>query len=269
MKILRKIRNNLFSGKAVSALGPKLYAGYLANFLVNVPNILRAGDLRPLDRAMGRDAKQFNYRGSQFCFDCEYCDEHLREDSYAFGIVREIYIRDCYFKWQPSVVYNNARTVIDLGANRGAFSALMTTKANFILCVECGEQYAPIIRHNMLKNKFKSYLVETALVGAGGLVAESKSPRYSFSDLLQRHSIEFADLVKIDIEGSEFALFESTDWLGRVGAISMEVHPAYGDTTFILQRLAGHGFTYAIANEDLRRVTDTKQVAFIYAWKDS
>ena len=269
MGTFRKIRNNLFSEKAVSTLGPGLYAGYLANFLANAPNILRAGDLRPLDRAMGKVARQFNYRGSHFSFDCQYCDDHLREDSYAFGIVREIYIRDCYFKWQPSVVYDNARTVIDLGANRGAFSVLMTTKANFILCVECGEQYAPIIRHNMLKNKFKSYLVETALVGAGGLVAESKSPRYSFSDLLQRHSIEFADLVKIDIEGSEFALFESTDWLGRVGAISMEVHPAYGDTTFILQRLAGHGFTYAIANEDLRRVTDTKQVAFIYAWKDS
>lgn len=218
---------------------------------------------------MGISASQFHYRGSTFVFDCQFCDEHLGENSFAFGIVREIYIRDCYFKWHPPSVYNHARTVIDLGANRGAFSALMTTQAQFILCVEYGEQYVPIIRHNMGMNNYNNYAVETALVGAGGLLSKLNSPRVAIDDLFHRYNIESVDLIKMDIEGSEFALFDSADWLQRINAISMEVHPLHGDPSVILESINQHGFTYAIADENLQRVNDVKKANFIYAWKNA
>ena len=64
MKKFRKIRNNLLSGRAVSVLGPRLYSDYIVNLFANIPRILKAGDLRPLDEAMGVTAKQFHYRGS-------------------------------------------------------------------------------------------------------------------------------------------------------------------------------------------------------------
>lgn len=268
MKKFQKIRNNLLSGRTVSVLGPVLYLGYLANLFTNIPKILRAGDLRPLDKSMGMTAKQFHYRGSTFFFDCQFCDEHLEEDSFAFGIVREIYIKDCYFKWHHPSVYNRARTVIDLGANRGAFSTLMTTRAEFILSVECGEQYVPIIRHNMSKNNYTSYAIETAFIGAGGST-ESNLPRLTIDDLFRRHNIESVDLIKLDIEGSEFALFDSADWLQRVSAISMEVHPLHGDPNAILKSINQHGFTYAIADENLQRINDAMQASFIYAWKNT
>lgn len=268
MEAFRKIRNNLMTGRAVSVLGPVPYAGYLARFFANIPKILRARDLRPLDKAMGMAARRFHYRGSTFVFDCQYCDEHLEEDSFGFGVVGEIYIRDCYFKWHPPAVYDRARTVIDLGANRGAFSTLMTTRAQFILSVECGEQYVPIIRHNMSRNNYTSYAIETALVGAGGMLAESKSRRLTMDDLFRRHNIESVDLIKLDIEGSEFALFDSADWLQRVNAISMELHPLYGDPNIILKSINKHGFSYAIADENLQRVNDVKQAIFVYAWKN-
>ncbi|MGB7293180.1 MAG: FkbM family methyltransferase [Thermodesulfobacteriota bacterium] len=216
---------------------------------------------------MGIDTKQFHYRGSTFFFDCQFCDESLEEDSFGFGVAREIYIRDCYFKWHPSSVYDRASTVIDVGANRGAFSALMTTRAKFILSVECQGQYVPIIQHHMNKNNYTNYAIETAFVGNGGMFAESNSPKLTIEELLYRHNIEFVDLIKLDIEGSEFALFSSTDWLKRVNAISMEVHPHFGDPDIILKSIKHHGFACMIADENLQRVKDGKEASFIYAWK--
>lgn len=216
---------------------------------------------------MGRTAQQFHYRGSTFLFDCSFCDDQFKEDSFAFGLVRELFIRDCYFRWHHRSVYDCARTVVDLGANRGAFSALMTTRAKFILSVECQEQYVPLIQHNMLKNDFQNYAIETAFVGEGGFFTESNAPRLTMDELLQRHDIESVDLLKLDIEGSEFALFESADWLQRVNAISMELHSLYGNPNDIIETIAEHGFAYAMADEDLQCVKDTEHANFIYAWK--
>jgi hypothetical protein len=243
MNPIQKLRNNVFSEQALTVLGPVLYARYVATLAAKLPTIMKAGDFRPLDRAMGRASREFHYRGRTFRFDCRYCDEHLAEDSYGFGIAREIYIRDCYFRWQDPSVFDQARTVVDLGANRGALSTLMTTRARFILSVECGAQYADVIRHNMDENGYTSYAVETAFIGAGGATADSDAPRISMSDLFRRHNIESVDFLKIYIEGSEFALFESAGWLDRVHALSMEVHQGYGDVRALVGALDGHGFT--------------------------
>jgi hypothetical protein len=269
MSKFEKIRNNLMIGRAISVLGRKQYIRFLGKFFGNISKIRSVGDLRPLDQAMGKTTKQFHYRGSTFFFDCQFCDEHLEEDSFSFGIAREIYIRDCYFKWHPPSVYDNARTVVDLGANRGAFSSLMTTKAKFVLSVECYDKYVPLIKHNMLMNNFTSYAVETALVGAGGDVTDSNSKRLTVDELFQRHKIESVDLIKLDIEGSEFALFDSADWLQRVKAISMEVHPLHGNPNQILKCITQHGFSYVVADENLRCVKDATGANFIYAWKNA
>lgn len=267
MKTLQKLRNNLLSEKAVSVLGPAVYARYFSAFLANIPNLLRARNMRSLDQFMGIYAKQFRYRGRSFIFDCQFCDEHLDEESFGFGIAREVYIRDCYFRWHPAAVFKNARTVIDLGANRGAFSALMTTQANFILSVECSKQYLPILRHNMSANNYRNYAIENAIVGAGGEMADSKVPRITMDELFDRYGLVSVDLVKIDIEGSEFALFQSSDWLKRVNAISMEVHPIYGDSHTIAYTLGMYGFTCETADENLECVKEGRQPCFIYAWR--
>jgi len=98
MSKLQKLKNNLIPRNAFSVLGPVQYLGYLSNFLINIPNIILAGDLRPLDKSMSMTAKRFNYRGSTFLFNCKFCDEHLEEDSFGFGIVREIYIGSSGFQ---------------------------------------------------------------------------------------------------------------------------------------------------------------------------
>ena len=256
------------SPSALSVLGPSLYARYLATFVANAPRVMRAGDLRPLDKAMGA-ARRFRYRDRSFVFDCRFCDDHLDENAFAFGIVREIYIRDCYLRWQPPSVYAGAKTVVDLGANRGAFSTLMTTQAAFIVSVECGEQYGPIIRHNMSENDFSGYAIERAFIGGESGFIDSDAPKISMEELFRRHGIDSVDLMKMDIEGSEFELFASPDWLRRVRALSMEVHRQSGNPAEILRVLGRQGFTTIATDDDLQRVDDPKRAGFIYAWRDN
>ena len=98
---------------------------------------------------------------------------------------------------------------------------------------------------------------------------ESSLPRITMDDLLRRHGVASVDLIKLDIEGSEFALFDSAEWLQRVTAISMEVHPRYGDPNVILERMKQNGFAYVVADENLHRIRDAKQASFIYAWKNA
>ena len=267
MNKIQKLKNNIISRRAISVLGVPVYAKYILSFLLSVPKIIKAGDFRPLDKSMGSHASRFYYRGSTILLDCQFCDDHLDEDSFAFGIAREIYIRDCYFKWHPKAVYENAKTVVDLGANRGVFSTLMTSQAESIVCVECGEQYPPVIKHNMEKNKYKSYSIETAYIGEGG-TTESETERITVNELRTRHNIKHIDLMKMDIEGSEFALFESADWLEHVGAISMEVHPGSGNPNDILKTLDKHGFSCVAADENLGRLKDATHANFIYAWRN-
>lgn len=268
MKAIKKIRNNLLSKRAVSVLGPTLYGRYLAKFFANIPLILQVGDLRPLDNSMGNIAKRFHYRGSTFLLDCKFCDEHLKEDSFTFGLVREIYIRDCYFKWHPPAIYEGAKIVVDMGANRGAFSTLMATQAKFVVSIECQKQYVQLIRHNMRINDYKDYAIETAFIGESGLFSDSDSPRITIDELFDRYHLDKIDFLKMDIEGSEFDLFRSGEWLQRVNAISMEVHPAYGDPNSILKLMEKYGFTYKVADENLQCTNDIDNVSFLYAWKN-
>jgi len=266
--IFKKIHNNLLTTRAVSVLGPRLYADYLSGFLTHLPEIVRSRDLRVLDKLMGQSAEKFHYRGTNVVFDCRFCDEHIKDGTFAFGIAREIYIRDCYFKYHLPSTFTNARTVLDLGANRGAFSVLTARQAEFVLCVEATEAYVPVIQHNLQINGCRRYAVERVFVGAGGEMGDDLLPTITVEDLLLRHNIQDIDFVKMDIEGSEFALFESADWLKGVKALTMEVHSSFGDPNQILETLKRHNFLCIFANDNLDRVSDPAEANFIYAWKD-
>jgi len=266
--VLQKLWDNVFSPRVISILGFRRYLIYLQKFLENLNEIKKCGDLRPLDKAMGEvGVKQFWYRGNSFYFDCKFCDDILKEESFAFGVAREIYIRDCYFKWHDRSVYENSKVVIDLGANRGAFASLMTTRADFILCVECNKNYVPVIEYNMKLNNYNNYVIDSSFIGAGGML---NAKGVGMSDLFLRYNIKKANLVKLDIEGSEFSVFEDCRWLHRVEALSMEVHRDYGNPYEIISALSRVGFIVKAADENLRLLnveTNQEDVAFIYARK--
>jgi hypothetical protein len=223
--------------------------------------------MRPVDQAMGAKVREFHYRGFDFIFDCRYCDERIDDGTYAFGVAREIYARDCYFKWHPQGIFERSRTVADLGANRGAFSVMMAGPAQFILSVDAQKQFMPIIDHNMQLNACSNYAATAAFVGTPPGGSECDVPVVSLDDLLDQHGLARVDFVKIDVEGSEFGLFAAADWLDRVGALSMELHTSFGDPSMILSCLDRHGFTWVTADENLDLERDPMLTSFVYAWR--
>lgn len=50
----------------------------------------------------------------------------------------------------------------------------------------------------------------------------------TFDELLNKYSVNYADVVKIDIEGAEKEVFESSDlWIDRIGMIVIELHDRF------------------------------------------
>jgi len=264
---LQKMAKNVFSRQAISVLGGALYARYLRECCRVFPGILRTGDLRPLDHAMGSVSRKFRYRGAPFLFDCSYCDSHVRDGTYAFGLVREILIRDCYFRYHSGHVFESLTTVLDIGANRGLFSVLMAGQADLVISVEAQRHFLPVIRHNMSVNGYDNYAVHCAYLGEGGLLERDKYVPTTIEELLSKHALQEVDFVKIDIEGSEFALFRSGGWLDRTKYLSIEVHAEHGDTRQVIKALEAHGFKYKLADEALALTTEPAEAVLVYAWR--
>ena len=259
----RKLVINLLI-PAFNIIGFAGYAQLVAHLCALAPDVLKSRTLTLVDKAMGSHAKKFHYRGSTFLFDCSFCDEHIKDGSYAFGLIREIFIRDCYLRFHPEA-FTNSKTVVDLGANRGVFSVLMANHAKKVVSVEVQPVFAPVIAHNMAINGFSNYATETAFVGYGGDYSGTKGSTITLDELFDKYSLEAVDFLKIDIEGSEFGLFRSPSWLMRVQRLSMEVHPAFGPPADIIAILKEHGFSTIITDETFRVTSGLSQASFIYA----
>jgi hypothetical protein len=265
---LRKLTNNILTRRAPSVLGWPGYLRLCSTLARELPAIARMKDLRPLDRAMGSATDTFRYRGRTLRFDCAFADDVIRDGTYAFGIVREILIRDCYLRHLPRDTLTDLDSVVDLGANRGMFSMLSATFARRVLSVDANGSFRPVIEHNARINGFAHITIETAFVGAGGALGrEAGDGRTDLSTLLDRHRFDAVDLLKVDIEGSEFALFESAGWLSRVRRLCMEVHAGWGRPEHIASHLRALGFNVTCADGDLRRLDSAHACEFLYAWR--
>lgn len=267
MAKFRKLFNNILNPNALRVLGLRRYLRMVGAFLKTLPAIARAGDLRPLDRAMSDLGDKFHFRGRSLRFDCAFSDALINDGSYAFGIVREILIRDCYFQYLPQDAYEGLGDVVDLGANRGLFTTLAAASAERVLSIEADPAFRPVIVHNARINGFDHVTVETVFVGSGGSLGDCAHEEVDLAALLDRHGFDRVDLLKMDIEGSEFALFSHPDWLPRVQRICMEVHRAHGDVAQIRSCLKEGGFHLAFADSNLRPVGPTDAYEFLYAWR--
>ena len=79
--------------------------------------------------------------------------------------------------------------------------------------------------------------IPIGLSGAVGLV--------TVPQLMAAYDIRRIGLLKVDIEGSEFAVFgkaEDLRWLDRVDQVVLEVHRDFGDVAALVGRFRQHGF---------------------------
>jgi FkbM family methyltransferase len=267
--LLRLSLNLVGVWRSVDARSRVRYAAALA---LRLPAVVRERNLRPVDERM---------RGQPVTFDVEGTRITLAGDDFAAA--REMYCRRVYLS-HPHMRLSPGARVVDLGANIGLFSLLAAKRGARVLAVEAQAGFVRALQARMLEQQCADAVeVELALIGAGvGIFAEAAdiaaashyeagqdTPLVEMQDLLARHRIDQIDFLKVDIEGSEFALFRRSEpWLAGVRRIAMEVHGTFGSARELRARLAATGFETSLHDDLLRPIDDLGSACgYLFAWR--
>ena len=260
-----KLKNNL-GFEALSLLGLKVYMTMLFRLVANFIPILRSRSFGPLDQAMTHSNLWINHWFGRFRLNVNHIDSLVQDNTYTFGAVRELYIRNCYFYGHPHLKTAEIKNVIDLGANRGLFSTMCTPFSKKILLVEAQTQYNEAIDFNLrIANQFFNYQIINRFIGQDGKINAENHTHISFDELLKIGQMDVIDFIKIDIEGSEFSLFQENLPLERIHYISMEIHPQYGNVNNIISQLEQYNFDVLTTTENFKHTSDPSEISFLYA----
>lgn len=191
-----------------------------------------------------------------------------------------MYCRDVYRFRDPDFRPRPGMFVVDLGANAGLFSLYAAISGANVLAVEAQSGFAPTFDELMERNGVADRVTLVhALVGwTTGVLADadrraaathwgSEPPRPQLSELFDDHvpAEREIDLVKIDIEGSEYDLFADSSWLSRVRRLVMEAHDGFGNPEDLVSTLTRSGFAVRRADADLRTVRELHTTGLVYA----
>lgn len=158
-------------------------------------------------------------------------------------------------------------TVVDLGANIGTFSLWIYPFATKIFAVEPNPKPMQLLQKTIEDNNIEKIIpVEVAIAGSDGKRfmsnTEDEHKQYgsgvindkkgitvkgqAIDTFMIKQNIDYIDLLKIDVEGSEQEIFESKGFSSvsnKIGTIIGEYHS--GDTqSKISALLSGYGFNY-------------------------
>jgi FkbM family methyltransferase len=162
--------------------------------------------------------------------------------------------------------------VLDLGGNIGSFASYAISKgASKVYTVEPFEEYVDLLKTNLARYEDKVVIIP---YGASNMTGESvinmnfenntildnvykennwgtEEKKFTIknldiNDLLKRYNIERVDFLKVDIEGSEYAVFDSlsADYLkNKVERVAVEYHWNYqGQLSGVVKKLESCGF---------------------------
>jgi FkbM family methyltransferase len=134
-------------------------------------------------------------------------------------------------------------SLLDLGGNIGLASIYLAERLGIerAFCVEAAAANFRLLEQNLARNFPQARAIHAAAVGEPGSyrVEEDAEPGQikvvpgegsvkglTVSEILDLAEMERVDLMKIDIEGGEAAIFDHVEgWGDRVGAVLGEVHP--------------------------------------------
>jgi FkbM family methyltransferase len=255
---------------------PASAARWMTSFAIHLAECERTRSLVPADRSWARAGARFQLPGGVVI---------SLPGSYTAG-AREMYCRNVYLR--TGFVMPRTGWVLDLGANRGLFSIWAALAGAQAIAVEGQQGFEPEIRrlaaHNGVSDRVH---VEIALAGGtvtagatAGVLADDQSWAATSHGALQRpdgvsvpqlmsaYQIDRIGLLKVDIEGGEFALFDSDEdlhWLDRVDQVVVEVHGDFGDAAAMVARLGAHGFDLKLCDNEGSHVSATSdQLDYIY-----
>ncbi|EIV93309.1 FkbM family methyltransferase [Frankia sp. QA3] len=235
----------------------------------HAPAVLYTGTLDAADRAMARGSHIYH----------PLPDVQVTLPGKAFGDAREIYCRGVYHAL-PGFAPAAGEIVVDLGANQGLFSVLAARAGADVIAVEAQRGFASAFVNHAAGNGV-SHRIQLlhALVGPStGVFADARARHgashwggdvevLTMAQVLETGGVDQVDLLRLDIEGAEFALFDEPGWLDAVGRLVMEVHPGFGDPATLIARLRRQGFEVTLLDDSLRRVGDLGGAAsgYLYA----
>ena len=264
MNIFKLLIQN-FGFNALRTLGLYQYLILLKSLIHTAMHIIKDKNLDTLDEYFSNKIKilKVSFNGYKFKIDLKTSDNIANEGSFTFGLIRELYIKNCYFKFY-NIKNKEIENVIELGGNRGVFSLLAANFAKNIICVEPQIIYKKILDHNLNINNFQNVKLINKFVGKD-LNSEFTSESISFKRILEEEKIKIVDFLKIDIEGSEFELFD-IDSLKKIKYLAMEVHPDYGSLDFLCKQLIDAGFHIKLTsmNFEILKKLDTKNLVYLY-----
>jgi FkbM family methyltransferase len=214
----------------------------------SLPSVLKTRNLGVADVRMGEGPYRVRLPGRP--------DRAVRLAGYkVIAHIRELWVRDAYgLADLPS-----GGTVLDLGANRGFFTAAAAGAGNRVIAVEPSRVGIDAIGELAKLNGWEG-TVERCNAFVGGATPSQDDPVQipdhegvpfiGADELLGRYGIERIDFLKCDIEGSEFGLFMSDGrLLDLTQRLAMEVHYHAGNAADLIGRLQAKGFETTIQSE--------------------
>jgi FkbM family methyltransferase len=189
-----------------------------------------------------------------------------------YVLFAEIFIDRCYRPTRQFVV-GNGWTVVDIGANVGFFTCQAATAAKRVrvVAVEPVSAYVKVLRQNVERNALHNVNVLPVAVscesgrkvGISVWYTPSGEPKTHYpippnvrretetvmgmtlAEIFEAALVDRCDLLKIDIEGAEYELFEGTSpeiW-SRIERVVMETHQVAGRTQReLVKALSDQGF---------------------------
>lgn len=248
LAIIRKISIN-YGPHALKVLGTAGFMRYVFASVRELPKVLYEGNLAPVDRYMsGAIALNHPVSGARCMVDLEaYRPGDLEEGSFAFGLLREIWFRNIYFR--HFAMPARLGCIVDLGANRGIFALQAAAIADQVIAVEALEKYRTSFAHNMGLNGLTNVELIHAMVGGSAFLQGEGQHIIGLGELLARARAP-VDFLKVDIEGSEFGM----EWgaVADVKRIAMEMHPQWGSPADLVARIAALGFDCRTYDESMK-----------------
>lgn len=251
----------------------RTFFAYFIALIQTLPQIVATQSLAPADHKMG--SRLCRFRGA----DCRQISLQIDSSGATFGLARELYCRRVYLS-QPGFAIKRGDVVVDLGANAGLFTLLAARTGATVLAVEAQCGYRSVIESHLIRNE----CVDRVEIAIGRVGAESGvfsaqerarefaywgegSPPRQLCELLACHGVSKIDFLKVDIEGSEFALFATaSSWLDQVEKIAMEVHPQFGMVSNLVATLQEAGFGVTLHNKELGAVDQvTDALGYLFA----
>ena len=190
-----------------------------------------------------------------------------------------MYCRRVYFM-VPGFEPKAGDKVVDIGSNKGLYAVMAATAGADVLALEGQLGFVRMIEQNAAQNGVADRVqVVHALRGAETGALSTLAPRQessawsddvgsvTMSELLGLSSFDCIDLMKMDIEGSEFSAFETAaTWLPSVNRLVMEAHAEWGPPAQIIDQLEAAGFRTTLFNRYSRRVTERDDaVQYVFA----